>query len=61
MTAEEYRRALLDMVQKPPRAETIDSVQAVRQFKELAKKAQRTGGKSVEYLQNIYNQLRTYY
>jgi hypothetical protein len=60
MTADDYRRELLNMVQKPPRAEKITSVQAVREFKNIALKAQRTSGKSLAHLQSLYNTLKGY-
>jgi hypothetical protein len=61
MTADEYRAELSALVKKPPLPEKIANIKTTRDFKELAKKAQRTSGKSLEYLQGIYNQLRNYY
>ena len=61
MTADEYRKAISDLIHNPPNPSAIQSVQATRQFKELAKKAGSIKGKSLAALQSLFNQLRSYY
>jgi hypothetical protein len=61
MTADEYRTEIGALILKPPKPESIQTVQAVRQFKDLAKKAGSIKGKSLAALQTLFNQLRSYY
>lgn len=61
MTADEYRTQIGALILKPPRPESIQTVQAVRQFKDLAKKTKSLHGKSLMALQSLFNQLRSYY
>ena len=61
MSIQEKVQEISRLLTKPPKAESISTINKAREFKQLAAKARSVVGKKPATIESILNQLRAYY
>jgi len=61
MSADLIRENIRALLKRAPKPERIATYNNAHKFKLLARKGQSLNGKGLEFLTDLYNQLRAYY